>query len=476
MGAVVEDNDMFLENEFGKLSLYVGDLDSSVEEFDLYNKFNANGEVSSVRICRDRISGSSLGYAYVNFHRSSDAEKAMKEMNFVEVKGKPMRIMFSNHDPSMRRSGRGNVFVKNLDKSFDNKQLFDLFSSFGSVLSCKVARDAYGVSKGYGFVQFESESSLISAVKTLNGSFVGEQYLHVCPFVSRRQWDASPVFTNVYVKNLAKKATDDDLKTVFGEFGSISSAVVMRDGKGKSRRFGFVSFEKSEAAATAVEKMNGTVVDEKELYVARAQRKKNRVESLKAEFKSNKVKPDVRVVKGVNLYVKNLDDGVNDEKLQDLFSEFGTVTSCKVMVHLNGMSKGVGFVELSTSEEASAAMLKMNGKMVGKKPIYVSLAQRKEERKLHLQPQFSDVVLPTPLPYLHQHPPIFSQAATSTTALLPPFRGYNNFQPQIMFPPRFSNGFPTMHVPNFMVPQHFPPPPPSAFLLPQSRQVLWNQY
>ncbi|CAA7018666.1 unnamed protein product [Microthlaspi erraticum] len=139
------------------------------------------------------------------------------------------------------------------------------------------------------------------------------------------------------------------------------------------------------------------------------------------------------------------------------------------------MSKGVGFVEFSTTDESSA-MLKMNGKMVGKKTIYVSLAQRKrkEERKLHLQPQFSNVVLPTPIQFLHQHPPIFSQAATSTTAL-PPFRGYNNFQPQIMFPPRLPNGFPTMHVPNFMVPQHFPPPP-SAFLLPQSRQVVWNQY
>lgn len=111
-------------------------------------------------------------------------------------------------------------------------------------------------------------------------------------------------------------------------------------------------------------------------------------------------------------------------------------------------------------------MVKMNGKMVGKKPIYVSVAQRKEERKLHLQPQFSNVVFPTPQPFLHQHP-IFSQAATSTTALLPPFGGYNNFQPQIMFPPRMPNGFPTMQVPNFMVPQQFPPPP-TGLLLPQS--------
>lgn len=82
METVVEESDMILENEFGKLSLYVGDLDSSVEEIDLFNKFNTNGEVSSIRICRDRISGSSLGYAYVNFHHSSHGKSQSRMLCF----------------------------------------------------------------------------------------------------------------------------------------------------------------------------------------------------------------------------------------------------------------------------------------------------------------------------------------------------------------------------------------------------------
>ncbi|KAF8112866.1 hypothetical protein N665_0059s0004 [Sinapis alba] len=342
----------------------------------------------------------------------------MKELNFVEMKGKPMRIMFSNRDPTIRRSGKGNVFIKNLHKSFDSKQLGHLFSSFGTILSCKVACDSSGISKEYGFTQW------------LRG-----QYLHVCPFVTSLQWDESPDFTNIYAA-----VTEDDLKRIFGEFGEITSAVVMRDAKGKSRKFGIVNFEKIEAAVTAVKKMNDITIYENELYVSRAQKKNNRVENLKSTFKFEKFKGDVRVLKRLNLYVKNLDDSVDDEKLQNLFSEFGTINSCKKLI----ANSIFFFVFLQ--------MLKMTGKLVGKKPIYVSLALRKEERPLLVQSSFSL------RPSLHQHH-IFSQAVTPMTTMLPPqlplFRGFN-VRPQFMFGSSFLNGYTAMNVPNYMVPQQYP--------------------
>ena len=90
---------------------------------------------------------------------------------------------------------------------------------------------------------------------------------------------------------------------------------------------------------------------------------------------------------GVNLYVKNLDDTIDDERLRTEFTPFGTITSAKVMCE-EGRSKGFGFVCFSSPEEATKAVTEMNGRIIVSKPLYVALAQRKEDRKAHLASQY----------------------------------------------------------------------------------------
>ncbi|CAH8298270.1 unnamed protein product [Eruca vesicaria subsp. sativa] len=96
-----------------------------------------------------------------------------------------------------------------------------------------------------------------------------------------------------------------------------------------------------------------------------------------------------RYEQGTNLYVKNIDDIVNDEKLKEMFAEFGDVTSSKVMMNPEGLNKGFGFVSYSKPEEALRAMNEMNGKMIRRKPLYTAFSQRKEEMRTHLQTMLS---------------------------------------------------------------------------------------
>lgn len=218
--------------------------------------------------------------------------------------------------------------MQNLDKAIDHKALHDTFSVFGNIVSCKVAVDSSGQSKGYGFVQYETEESAQKAMSQLNGMLLNDKQVYVGPFLRRQERDSTAnvtKFTNVYVKNLADSTTDDELKNTFGEFGKITSAVVMKDGEGKSKGFGFVNFEDADDAAKAVEALNGKTSDDKEWYVGRAQKKSERETELKVRYEQS-----LREVQSSNLYVKNLDDSVSDEKLKELFTPYGTVTSCKV--------------------------------------------------------------------------------------------------------------------------------------------------
>ncbi|XP_015072184.1 polyadenylate-binding protein 5 isoform X2 [Solanum pennellii] len=374
----------------GQYSLYVGDLDTAVDEGQLYEVFNQVAPVLSVRVCRDQSRRASLGYAYVNFTSTQDATTARELLNFTQVNGKPMRIMFSHRDPSLRKSGYANVFIKNLDSSIDNKALQDTFGAFGTVLSCKVAVDSNGQSKGYGFVQFDQDEAAQKAINRLNGMLINDKQVYVGYFIrgQERRGNVCEKFTNVYVKNLPESTSDEDLKKLFEKYGTITSAVVMTDSSGKSKCFGFVNFETWDAAASAVEELNGSSLNENVLYVGKAQKKSEREADLRAKFEQERASRFEKL-KGANLYLKNLDDSVNDENLKELFVEYGTITSCKVMRDAKGSSKGSGFVAFSTPEEATRALNEMNGKLIGRKPLFVAVAQRKDERRVWLQTHFA---------------------------------------------------------------------------------------
>jgi polyadenylate-binding protein len=410
-------------------SLYVGELDPSVTEAMLFELFSQIGSVASIRVCRDAVTRRSLGYAYVNYNSTSDGEKALEELNYTLIKGRPCRIMWSQRDPALRKTGQGNVFIKNLDVAIDNKALHDTFAAFGNILSCKVAQDESGASKGYGFVHYETDEAAAQAIKHVNGMLLNEKKVFVGHHIPKKDRQSKfeemkANFTNIYVKNIPVEVTDEEFRELFEKYGDVTSASLARDSEtGKSRGFGFVNFVNHEHAATAVDELNGKDFKGQDLYVGRAQKKHEREEELRRSYEAARIEKASKY-QGVNLYVKNLDDEIDDDKLRDLFAPFGAITSAKVMRDTPadsadskkeddeeknkenkkegegeteeetpaskpkrplGKSKGFGFVCFNNPDEATKAVSEMNQRMVNNKPLYVALAQRKDVRKSQLE-------------------------------------------------------------------------------------------
>lgn len=425
-------------------SLYVGELDTSVTEAMLFELFSSIGQVASIRVCRDAITRRSLGYAYVNYNSAPDGERALEELNYTVIKGKPCRIMWSQRDPALRKTGQGNVFIKNLDNAIDNKALHDTFAAFGPILSCKVAQDETGGSKGYGFVHYDTGEAANNAIKHVNGMLLNEKKVFVGHHIPKKDRmskfeEMKANFTNVYVKNVPQDVSDQEFRDLFEKFGDITSASLARDEEGKNRGFGFVNYINHEDASVAVEKLHDEDFKGQKLYVGRAQKKHEREEELRRQYEASRVEKASKY-QGVNLYVKNLEDDVDDDKLREMFEPFGTITSAKVMrdtmpadgtedsddkaeektedgkeatpekveekseekaeddedkspekatikgeKKILGKSKGFGFVCFNNPDEATKAVTEMNQKMFNAKPLYVALAQRKDVRKNQLE-------------------------------------------------------------------------------------------
>uniref|UniRef100_A0A7S1TBF4 Polyadenylate-binding protein n=1 Tax=Compsopogon caeruleus TaxID=31354 RepID=A0A7S1TBF4_9RHOD len=378
-------------NPNASASLYVGDLHPEVNEHNLMEVFSAVGSVQSVRVCRDVITRRSLGYGYVNFFNVMDAERALDTMNYFSsqaTKGRPLRLMWKHRDPSVRKIGQGNIFIKNLDKTIDNKSLFDTFSLFGNIMSCKVQTDESGNSLGYGFVHFETPEAAEMAMQKVNGMLLAGKKVYVGPFLSRKEREATgqvnKTFTNIYVKDMPDSVcSEEKLRELFEPFGTITSLYIPIETESDSKKgFAFINFADPDSASRAVDQMHDYEVEGRKLYVSRAMKKMEREMELKIKKMELAAKSQ-----GVNLYVKNLSDEVDDDRLRQIFSPYGEISSAKIMRNDRGDSKGFGFVCFTQQEDATKAVIELNGRIIDNKPIYVALAQRKEERRMNLEHQ-----------------------------------------------------------------------------------------
>lgn len=154
-------------------TVYVGNLDEKVDDELLWELMLQAGPVVNVHMPKDKVSGIHQNYGFVEFRSEDDAEYAMKIMNMIKLYGKPIKVNKASQDKLQTDVG-ANIFIGNLDPEVDEKLLYDTFSAFGGItLTPKIMRDQdTGLSKGFGFVCFDSFEASDLAIDCMNGQYL----------------------------------------------------------------------------------------------------------------------------------------------------------------------------------------------------------------------------------------------------------------------------------------------------------------
>eukprot|EP00511_Aplanochytrium_stocchinoi_P000335 CAMPEP_0204823466 /NCGR_PEP_ID=MMETSP1346-20131115/1533_1 /ASSEMBLY_ACC=CAM_ASM_000771 /TAXON_ID=215587 /ORGANISM="Aplanochytrium stocchinoi, Strain GSBS06" /LENGTH=315 /DNA_ID=CAMNT_0051950111 /DNA_START=37 /DNA_END=983 /DNA_ORIENTATION=- len=161
-------------------TVYVGNLDEKVTDELIWELFLQCGPVSNVHLPKDKVTGLHQAYGFVEFRYEHDSDYAMKIMNMIKLYGKTIKVNKASQNVKMLDIG-ANIFIGNLDESVDEKLLYDTFSAFGGITNTpKVMRDPEtGVSKAFGFVNFDSFEASDLAIQCMNGQFLANKQIVV---------------------------------------------------------------------------------------------------------------------------------------------------------------------------------------------------------------------------------------------------------------------------------------------------------
>ena len=200
------------------------------------------------------------------------------------------------------------LFVGGLAWATDDDGLRAAFASFGQVTDAKVILDRdSGRSRGFGFVTFENDGEADAAISGMDGSQLDGRSIRVNEAGERerrgpggpggggrdrrpprggdRPREGGKSGNRLFVGGLAWATDDNGLRTAFASFGNVTDAKVIQDREsGRSRGFGFVTFETQEEAAAAIGAMDGSKLDGRTI----------RVDEFAGRFGSQPSEPDRR--------------------------------------------------------------------------------------------------------------------------------------------------------------------------------------
>ncbi|KAG4931658.1 hypothetical protein AAZX31_17G232200 [Glycine max] len=258
-------------------TIWIGDLHHWMDENYLHRCFASTGEISSIKVIRNKQTGLSEGYGFVEFYSHATAEKVLQNYAGILMPNaeQPFRLnwaTFSTGDKGSDNVPDLSIFVGDLAADVTDSLLHETFASvYPSVKAAKVVFDANtGRSKGYGFVRFGDDNERTQAMTQMNGVYCSSRPMRIGAATPRKssghqqgglsngtanQSEADSTNTTIFVGGLDPNVSDEDLRQPFSQYGEIVS-VKIPVGKG----CGFVQFANRNNAEEALQKLNGTTI------------------------------------------------------------------------------------------------------------------------------------------------------------------------------------------------------------------------
>ncbi|CAI6333503.1 unnamed protein product [Periconia digitata] len=161
-------------------TVYVGNIHEDVTQQLLTELMNHHGRVRTINMPVDRVNGKHQGFGFVEFVSEADAEYAINILNGQRLYGTSIRMNKASADKQKTIEVGAELFVGNLDSMVDEKTLYDIFSSFGTLTSVpKVARDELNMSKGYGFISYADFDASDNAIANMHNQMVASKQISV---------------------------------------------------------------------------------------------------------------------------------------------------------------------------------------------------------------------------------------------------------------------------------------------------------
>ncbi|GBC00242.1 hypothetical protein RclHR1_00380010 [Rhizophagus clarus] len=165
--------------------IYVGSINFELTEQHLRVVFGQFGAIKSVSMSLDTLTGKHKGFCFIEFETPEGASLALESMNGAELGGRQLKVGRPNNYTAATAAGlspppKTRIYVSNVNEYVSEEDLLSIFESFGKINHCALMPDLITRKhKGYGFIEFEDESSASTAVTSMNNFELGGLILHV---------------------------------------------------------------------------------------------------------------------------------------------------------------------------------------------------------------------------------------------------------------------------------------------------------